>query len=57
MMAIAESTEQMMHFLCDSLNKSQGTPPKSIKQHIYIKSLIHYRPERKEGWGRRDRMQ
>lgn len=47
----------MMHFLCDSLNKSQGIPPKSIKHQIYIKSLIHYSHERREGWVRRDRLE
>lgn len=55
--AIAENMKQMMHFLCDSLNKSQGAPPKSIKHQIYIKSLIHYSRERKAGWGRRDRVE
>lgn len=55
--AIAENMEQMMHFLCDSLNKSQGTPPQSIKHHIYIKSLIHYSHERAQGWVRRAGMQ
>lgn len=55
--AIAENMKQMMHFLCDSLNKSQGTPPQSIKQHIYIKSLIHYSHERTQGWVRRNRME
>lgn len=57
MMAIAENMKQMMHFLCDSLNKSQGTPPKSIKHPIYIKSLIHYGPERKKGWVKREGME